>query len=512
MRRMKLGRLTSGVKIRSPRMGRAPLRPPKSGTVYTPVELANAVVDALAPVPGLTWLEPCIGSGALLEALNGAGVAPGWVTGVDLEKRRRKADRFCRKIRRGKDFLTWAQKTRTKFDRIIANPPYVALSKVSPRLLDAALRVKDPDGNLVRKSANYWFAFLCASLGLLKPEGSLAFILPAAWDYADYAEPLRRRLVDLFRVVEVHRCLKPMFDQVSDGSIVLIAKGFGVSGRQLVRYEYDSLQHLVRKLPLTAAPPRIALSDSGRRRLGDVISLKLGGVTGDARYFLLTETQRQLRELPETALVPVLSRARHIESGHITRAHWETLKGTGHRVWLFRPEEGVLDDLAVKDYRLYGENGGCNVEGFKIRERDPWYQTPMPLTVHGFMTGMSKHGIWCCLNEMPGLSATNTLYVVAFKDAVTQEERAAWSLALLTTPVQRSLQGLGRLYPDGLRKFEPGDLLELKVPEPVRDQGALDRYLEAVSKLMMGDADGAGRIADGWFAHTKPGQSTRGTG
>ena len=36
-------------------------------------------------------------------------------------------------------------------------------------------------------NANYWVPFLVAGMRLLKPGGSLAYILPAAWEYANYA-------------------------------------------------------------------------------------------------------------------------------------------------------------------------------------------------------------------------------------------------------------------------------------------------------------------------------------
>lgn len=498
MRRMKPEHMTGRAPIKALLPPKALPRPPRSGTVYTPRELATAVVATLHPAPGMTWLEPCIGDGALLQAINEAGVGPHQVTGLDLARTARKTDHFCHRSLRGVDFLAWAQKTRSRFDRIVANPPYVALSKVPRRLLDTALLVKDLDGQPVRQSANYWFAFLCASIKLLKPGGSLAFILPAAWDYADYAESLRERLIYFFAKVEVRRCRKPMFKHVSDGCVLLIAREFGTVGKQLVREEYDSLQHLIKNLPASNPQQPIPIT-SGGKRLGDVIDLRLGGVTGDAGYFLLTEEQRQERGLPKEAFTRVLSRASHIETGHVTQSHWKRLEAAGERVWLFRPEGDILNDPAVKEYLRHGKNGGCNTKAFKIKSRKPWHHTPIPASVHGFMTGMSRHGIWCCLNEMSDLNATNTLYVVTFKNASSPNERAAWSMALLTSIVKRSLDALGRRYPDGLRKFEPGDLLELRIPEPPRIQHAHERYLTAITKLIAGEEEEARRIADSWF-------------
>lgn len=471
--------------------------PLASGTVYTPGELAAAVVRSMDPEVGLTWLEPCVGDGAFLQAMHEAGVEPRCITGLDIDGTSQPADRYCCGLQRGTDFLAWAKSTKERFDRILANPPYVALSKLPLRLRRTALAIEGPDHERVRLGANYWYAFLCASLQLLKPGGSLAFILPASWDYADYAAPLREKLTDLFDSVEVHRCNKPMFPTVSDGCVVLIARSFGGTRKRFTRYEYESLEHLVQKLPSSSITENNPPKAKGKR-LGDIIDLKLGGVTGDASYFLLTERQRQSWELPEEAFVRVLSRARHLEGGHVTLAHWEKLKAHGHRVWLYRPEGVIRNHPAVKKYRRYGSRGGCNRDAYKIRCRKPWDVTPMPKEVHGFMTGMSRHSAWCCLNEMPDLSATNTLYTVTFKQSPTLDERAAWSMVLLTSQVRRSLMALARRYPDGLQKLEPGDLMELRIPEPTRFIGARERYYEASAKLVAGDVSGAARIADSW--------------
>src|SRR5205085_11014878 len=60
-------------------------------------------------------------------------------------------------------------------------------------------------------------------------------------------------------------------------------------------------------------------------RVRDVIQIRLGGVTGDARYFLLTEQERIAFDLPTTSLRPVVSRAHHLSAGRIVSADWREL-------------------------------------------------------------------------------------------------------------------------------------------------------------------------------------------
>jgi adenine-specific DNA-methyltransferase len=362
--------------------------------------------------------------------------------------------------------------------------------------------VVDPDGQRVRLGANYWFAFLCASLKLLKPGGSMGFILPAAWDYADYAEPLRRRLSDLFSIVEVHRCLEPMFKPVSDGCIVLIARNFGIGNGQVFRHEYSSFDELVTSLSSSAARRDPALRDSeDGTPLSDILEIRIGGVTGDSRYFVLSDQERKRHRLHEKTCIRVVSKARHLKGGAITSRDWERLKNAGERVWLFRPDKSWENRAPVRRYlELLPDEGGCHRDRFKIIGRDPWYQTPMPRPVHGFISGMSRLGAVICLSRMDQLNATNTLYVVRFLKAQwKKDEQAAWAMALLTTRVRQVVDRIRRRYPDGLSKIEPGDLAEVRVPTPRRFKGALEQYLIATKHLYEGEEKQATTIADAWF-------------
>jgi len=479
----------------------APPRPPESGTVYTPEQLAKALVVALLPEADQTWLDPCVGAGAFLQALE-RKVPLESITALDLETRVSMSDTLAR-VERGRDFLEWAQETPESFDRIVANPPYVALSKVPSPLRERALSVLDPEGQPVRLGANYWFAFLCASLKLLKPGGSLGFILPAAWDYADYAEPLRRKLTDLFPIVEVHRCLEPMFRPVNDGCVVLIARQYGTGNGRVLRSEYRSLDELVTSLSSakTWRDPARRPSEEGTL-LADVMEIRLGGVTGDSKYFLLSEEERNQHHLPKKTCIPVVSKARHLKGGAINSKSWEQLKGAGERVWLFRPEERWENLPPVRKYLdLPPDQGGCHQDRYKIDGRTPWYQTPMPSPVHGFISGMSRFGAWICLSRMKGLNATNTLYVVRFLKAPwKKDDQAAWAMALLTSRVREAMHGIKRRYPDGLSKLEPGDLAKLRIPTPMRLDGALEQYLKAITHLLADQEKQAIRIADDWFA------------
>src|SRR6266850_3524896 len=107
--------------------------PPDSCKVYTDPELARAMVRALGDVPGGKWLEPAHGKGAFLHALASFGVSKERVTAIDLDSASCDADELA-VTQRGVDFLQWSTQTNSRFDRIVGNPPYVAISRL-PRIL-----------------------------------------------------------------------------------------------------------------------------------------------------------------------------------------------------------------------------------------------------------------------------------------------------------------------------------------------------------------------------------------
>jgi adenine-specific DNA-methyltransferase len=476
--------------------------PPVSCKVYTPDDLAAALVEIIGDEPNARWLEPSHGHGAFLRAIAELGVNSQRVTAIDLDKRHCASDRLAR-TSRGVDFLDWSRHVDSKFDRIVGNPPYVAIRRLPLALRQTAASVQGPDGRPIGIGGNLWHAFVLASMRVLSPGGSLAFILPSAAEFADYSTDLRRVVRDQFECLELYRCHRPLFDDVQEGTVVAIARGFGGGPCRFRRREVatrdDLIEELKRQRPMRRqrcpvkprSIPRPALT------FGDIATVRLGGVTGDAGFFLLRESERVAAGLPEESCTPVVSRSRQIRAAEVDLQAWRRLKACGERVWLFNPPDELVEHPAVqRRLNLERSQGGCNRDAYKVAVRTPWYRTPMPPTPHAFMSGMQSHGPWLTLNLMPRLNATNTLYVVHFNESVTADQRFAIALAFLTTQVRKQLARTARRYADGLWKFEPGTLRSVAIPSIAECGDARGLYLHAMNALLEGDAAKAQRIAD----------------
>ena len=470
------------------------------------------MVERLGDEPSYDWLEPSVGEGAFLTELVKTGVGCERITGVDLEPTPHLNDNLAHVIR-GHDFVAWSAGSNLRFDRIVANPPYVPLGRIDAELSSAALAVSIDGFPPLTLRSNYWCAFIYASVNLLRVGGALAFVLPSSWEHADYAKELRTLLPKRFARFETYRCMRPLFDSVQEGCVVVVGLGFGESPQcEPVKMEYSNSRDLVCGLrDMCSCPTKTTTNEmtctlvddvcTQTRLARDVFDIRLGGVTGEARFFLLSEYRRKGLGLPFESCQPVLSRARHLITSEITPKEWENLRDAGDRVWLFNPSDDVVPEQQVRRYlELDLLSGGCDKGRYKIRNRSPWYRTPMPTTVDAFVSGMSKYGPWMSLNGMRNLSATNTLYIVLFKERLNGDEKAAWALSLLTAQVRRQLTQFARRYPSGLIKFEPGSLLALQLPVPFQFRGAAEYYNSAVNILLQGKVKEATQIADNWFS------------
>lgn len=478
-----------------------------SAVVYTPRPIASALVSALGDSSGARWLDPCVGGGAFVRALHELGVDRTRIVAFDISNRRTLADALA-DTRRGVDFCSLPADA-PAFDRIPCNPPFIALNRLPVHLRRVALETVLPDGSSIRLRSNYWVAFLCSALRHLRVGGNLGFILPASWDNADYAHEVREHVPKLFRTFDVFRVSDRLFGDIQDGCIVVLGRGFREPHARYRRHECATVSELVTSLlnfdsliegPAPYSPPVPPAQGARECTFEDVANVYIGCVTGDASFFLLSESERRARSLPVVALRPVLTKAHQLDRAEVGYPQWKRHLRNDERVWLFDPPPSAWGRPGVREYLSLAESdGGCNRTARKVSRRSPWFRVPLPRRVDGFLSGMSRHGPWIALNRMPRLTVSNTLYFITFKNASSPDERAAWSLSLLSSRTRGAAQRVGRVYADGLLKYEPSDLKALPVLIPRRTSGARRVYAQAVRLLLAGDHAHAEAVADTWL-------------
>jgi hypothetical protein len=472
--------------------------------IYTELPLALGIVKALGDLPETEWLEPSHGQGVFVEALAEITVPARRIRAIDLDTDWSGNDNLARTIR-GIDFLHWSISTQERFDRVVGNPPYVAISQLAGKLRKTAACVEDFNGLPIGSCSNLWYAFVLCAIRLLREGGSLGFVLPSAVEYAEYSGSLREAIRDRFESIELLRCRRPLFNGVQEGTVVVIARGYKRGPFKFRRREFRTADRLISALSSSTdgmrkcPQPRTAPS-AETVLFSEIANIRLGGVTGDSRYFLLTDKQRREHRIPAQACRPVVSRARHLSVPVLTKADWDFLKSSNQRVWLFKPGTATRKKYSVRRYLARTlEDGGCNRSAYKIRLRPRWYDTPLPSRPDGFVSGMSRFGPWICLSEFSRLNATNTLYVIKFHRKISANERFGYALGLLSSLVQPQLRKSARRYADGLIKYEPSALTNLRLPKIPAKRNCRMPYLKAVRLLVSGRRSDARKIADDIF-------------
>jgi hypothetical protein len=71
-----------------------------------------------------------------------------------------------------------------------------------------------------------------------------------------------------------------------------------------------------------------------------------------------------------------------------------------------------------------------------------------------------------------------------------------WALAFLSSETRRQIRRIGRRYPDGLIKYEPGRIGRILLPRLITDAGHKSLYEKAVAALLAGKRGFSGEIAD----------------
>jgi hypothetical protein len=159
-----------------------------------------------------------------------------------------------------------------------------------------------------------------------------------------------------------------------------------------------------------------------------------------------------------------------------------------------------MKHAAVRRYLRLAKAGKCNLDGYKLKRRTPWYRVPLPTNVDGFLSGMSKNLPFLVMRGMRGLTATNTLYVVRFRKGFrTPNARIAVALVLLSSAARHELEKCARSYADGLCKFEPAELRGVRVPVPRIAPGGGAILKLATEHLIAGREPEARALADKWL-------------
>lgn len=451
------------------------------GIVYTPPEISNAIVEEVivrSTANVATILEPSVGDGSFLDALNRLGLLDR-VTAIDIDNRA--VERVCARLPGARvtvgEFLTYAASTESRFDLVIGNPPYIRRKNFSddikPQIEALANRQCYPRANL----KNAWAAFVVASEALLTDEGKLAFVVPYELVNVDYGIAIQRWLAERFSRLDIYIPDEKAFKQIDQDAVLMIAckrcEPKGTFVRRVaslqalssephavdLRTQNEASINLKGFLLAPEVLEQVRTTVGASPRISDFCRSGTGIVTAANDYFILTDDDVRAQGLERWSR-PILKKSAYLGGGPVfTVEDFDRVRASlpANLIDLNAYDEGTPDP-AVKSYLERGKKIGIP-NSYKARHRQQWYKVPITWQGAGFFFKRSHAYPRICVNAA-GVHVTDTAYSIAPIAPATMRGICFSfynSVTLLLSEVE------GRFYGGGVLELTPNEFRRLPI-------------------------------------------------
>lgn len=476
------------------------------GGYYTPATIARFLADWVVRRPGDEVLEPSCGDGVLLgeaaRRLLELGADPARVArqiqGVELydSEAARARVRLCAlglpdpgaAVLTG-DFFDFDDQAwgiiGRRFDAVVGNPPFLRYHSFPEEQRERAFRIMRTAGLKPTRLTNAWVAFLVATSLRLQDNGRLAMVIPAELLQVGYAAQTRAFLARHFGAITIVTFRRLVFAGIQQEVVLLLAEkqpkvesGIDVveldDVNDLARYEVTLRErHHLKRLDhadekwtqyyLDADEIdllRVAQKHPGLVRLGELGCVDVGVVTGENRFFVMTEEQVRRRGLAEHVL-PLVGRTFQLPGLTYGEQDWAENRASGVACHLLNAPAVPIDELppAVQEYVREGERADLHA-GYKCRIRKLWYVPPGPWVPDAFLF-RQIHQYPKLVENRTRATATDTIHRVRFHRP---EQTEAIAAAFMNSLTFAFMEVMGRSYGGGVLEIEPNEAERLPVP------------------------------------------------
>ena len=461
------------------------------GAYYTPLQLADAMVELFASQNFSAVLEPSCGDGVFLDSLRKQELFERIqkLTAVEIEpeeaeKVRGRYSDFGQIEVCTEDFFDYYDRVRSveRFDLILGNPPYIRYQYLTENQRKMQSEILTSHGMKANKLINAWVAFVVACVQLLSENGKIAFVIPAEILQVAYAEDLRLYLADNLAKITLITFEQLVFPDIEQEVVVFIGekgkeeKGIriievndldGFSRLELDQNDFQKLQHVKEKwTKYFVNAEEMALiqklrDDRRFAKFSDYGLINVGITTGNNGYFSVTEETAEQYGLAGATL-PLIGRSSHAHGIYFTPEDWEKNKGSGKRARLVSFPDIPYEEYpeGYKQYIMYGEKNDKN-EGYKCSIRDRWYIVPSVWVPDAFFLRRNNLYPKFVLNRCNAVS-TDTMHRIKFNDDVEPENVL---LSYYNSVSFAFTEICGRSYGGGVLEILPGELGNVLLPK-----------------------------------------------
>lgn len=461
------------------------------GAYYTPLQLADAMVELFASQNIFTVLEPSCGDGVFLDALNNANLLEKIekLTAVEIEpdEAKKVKDRYSEfnqvKVC-AEDFFDFYNRVlgKEEFDLILGNPPYIRYQYLNESQREMQSNILTSHGMKSNKLINAWVAFMVACVQLLSKNGKIAFVIPAEILQVAYAEDLRLYLSNHLARLTLITFEQLVFQGIEQEVVVFIGeKGEEEKGIRIIEMNnlsgfaqldlsqngFQKLQHVKEKwTKYFVNAEEMALiqelrADKRFAKFSEYGIINVGITTGNNGYFSITEETSEQYQLSEVTL-PLIGRSSHAHGIYFTAQDWEKNKTAGKRARLINFPEIPYDEYPAKhkEYISLGEANGEH-EGYKCSIRERWYIVPSVWIPDAFFLRRNNFYPKFVLNKCDAVS-TDTMHRMKFNDGVDPEDVL---LAYYNSISFAFTEICGRSYGGGVLEILPSEMGNILLPK-----------------------------------------------
>lgn len=360
------------------------------------------------------------------------------------------------------DYRTWLESyTPSEPTLYLGNPPYTRW-----QLLDVSQRAKllESAAGLVGVRANLSTIFLAMTLAKMRPEDSLAMIVPAGWMHADYGKPLRLWLREAaHRRVTLRFADSWRFDNATVDAIV-VEVGPEADTTQSVQLSdwsisvsqgIDRAHHDAPFPPLGVQEPFSSPGVPGGVKLGRLARVSRGTATGANEFFVLSPDRVLDLGIKDEHVRPLARRIRHragTDSPVVEIASLLVLDA-------YQPGSDTVIDALLAE----GEAAGVS-DRHLCGKRRSWFDLSSEVKIPDVViSALAKEKFHVVVNAQD-LVITNNLFGLRWDTSVTMAVRQQVVRWLCGEEGQAALKVTASVEANKLYRLSPRAVMEIVVP------------------------------------------------
>jgi len=378
-----------------------------------------------------------------------------------------------------------------KFDRIIANPPYVKSNRITNKKQYFSL-IKQKYQIKLDGTTGLDMVFLLKCIQLLNSNGKLVFILPSEFLNSGYGENIKENLLEQTRIEALvyFDFAELVFDNMSSALLVILSKKKpSITASHKVKFVkirtinqlsdlksvivenkqsdslfvFEKLQHklLFQNKWLNYFDESFNEEEfTDFIKLGELFDVTRGIATGANHFFTLTAEEKMEWTIPDKYLKPVLTKAVYAKPPIFTASDFQKLVKSNKKVFLLNITSQYPEEIS--EYLAYGRQQKVH-EKYLTRTRKRWYvmekRKPASILVKVFQ----RSEVQFILNKTQVVNLTSFHGLYSIKNTSVYDKPL---LLFLNSKIgKKSINLEIRHYGGGLKKMEPRDVEKIKIPE-----------------------------------------------